>query len=208
MAHLHCQLAFAVVGQPLHPTNCSVRHHDSSMPTAAHLAIAHIHADNRGSTILRGTPQNSTHVGPRLSGRTVWPPHASCLSHVSIPCSCTSARCTSACRTCSRQSVKPPVDSPESRAVLPRTSMPQCSSAASSFRPARHTYLGCGVRKRQGQLSSAGGSRAAEAGRRQQRLRPFADQQAHAGQQQGQQDRCPAQASLLPSSSIFQPAQR
>mmetsp|Transcript_20987 Transcript_20987/g.50094 ORF Transcript_20987/g.50094 Transcript_20987/m.50094 type:complete len:215 (-) Transcript_20987:199-843(-) len=43
---------------------------------------------------------------------------------------------------CSRQSVKPPVESPASRATLPQMSRPQWSSAASSLSPARHTYLG------------------------------------------------------------------
>ena len=42
---------------------------------------------------------------------------------------------------CNKQSEKPPVDWPESRATLPSTLMLKCDRAFSSFSPARHTYF-------------------------------------------------------------------
>ena len=45
---------------------------------------------------------------------------------------------------CSRQSVKPPVDAPTSRATSPSTSMPNPLRAASSLSPPRPTYRGGG----------------------------------------------------------------
>ena len=75
---------------------------------------------------------------PPIPGRLCRPP----LPALTCPYP-TSTPTTRAAPCCSRQSVKPPVDRPESSAALPHTSMPQCCSAASSFSPARHTYFGC-----------------------------------------------------------------
>ena len=54
--------------------HCSTSQHDSSMHTAAHLAVPHVHADDRGSAILQGAPPKRTCTGPRLRSRTVWQP--------------------------------------------------------------------------------------------------------------------------------------
>src|SRR5215472_15465071 len=60
--------------------------------------------------------------------KSIWPCPVSTATTRAAPCR-------------SRQSVKPPVEAPTSRQVLPLTSMHQCSRARSSLRPPRLTYF-------------------------------------------------------------------